>query len=182
MKEFYHVSRADIAEINQFNLQHFPGYIETEGFFSAQEFKDFKITNYPNGISKHGEFYLHNPFRPTGPNLAFTPNELLLETTFELIRQLKFNNRKSRFEITFGCLNLDDAIKLKTEDFGGDGEIYKVSCEKHSIADMNLVRQAGSIIGLQVIAEKYWNGEASPSPFWEVLMENPVNILEKIQY
>jgi hypothetical protein len=45
---------------------------------------------------------------------------------------------------------------------------------------MNLVRQAGSIIGLQIIAEKYWSGKASPVPFWEVLMENPIWILEKI--
>jgi hypothetical protein len=75
---------------------------------------------------------------------------------------------------------LEDAKKIKNKTFKGNGEIYKVSCEKFEIADMNLVRQAGSIIGLQIVAEKYWSGEASPIPFLEVLMENPIWILGKI--
>lgn len=59
--------------------------------------------------------------------------------------------------------------------------IYKVSCEDYIIADMNLVRQAGSIIGLQIVANKYWNGKSSNNAFWEVLMKCPVKILEKIE-
>lgn len=180
MREFYHVARNDLTGIKQFNLQYFSGHIETEGFYSSQEFKDFKAQNYPDGISRHGEIYLHNPYKSTGPNLAFAPNELLLETTFEIVRQLKFPDRKSRFVIAFGCLTFDDAQKLRTGIFNGIGDIYKVSCEKYTVADMNLVRQAGSILGLQIVAEKYWGGQSSPSPFWEVLMENPINILEKI--
>lgn len=31
-------------------------------------------------------------------------------------------------------------------------------------------------------AEKYWKGEASPNPFWEILMKPPINILEKVDY
>jgi len=180
MNEFFHVSRSDLSGISQFNLKHFQGYIEAEMFYTAQEFTDLKLRSYPNGISKHGELYLHHPFKAEGPDLAFTRNELVLETTLELIRQMKFRNRKSRFEITFGCLSLEDAIKLKTEYFNGNGEIYKVNCENYSLADMNLVRQAGSIIGLQILAEKYWNGELSATPFQEVLMENPVTILETV--
>jgi hypothetical protein len=180
MTEFYHVSRNNLAEIKQFKLQKINGYIEAVGCYSAQEFKDHKTKNYPNGISKHGEIYLHNPFKSVGQNLALTPNELILETTFELIRRLKFPDRKSRFVITFGCLTFEDAAILKSKAFGGSGEIYKVRCDKHTVADMNLVRQAGSIIGLQIVAEKYWSGQSSPFPFWEVLMENPVTILEKV--
>lgn len=180
MTEFYHVSRTNLADIKQFDLQNFSGYIETEGFYSAQEFREHKIKSYPNGISKHGEIYLHNLYKSVGQRLEFTPNELTLETTFELIRQLKFPDRKSRFQITFGCLTIEDALKLKFETFGNVGDIYKVECDKYSVADMNLVRQAGCVIGLQIVAEKYWSGQSSPSPFWEVLMENPVIIVEKI--
>jgi hypothetical protein len=180
MKEFYHVSRSDLGTIRQFDLKQFDGHIECLGFYSADEFKQFKLRTFPNGISRHGEIYLHNPYRSVGDNLAFTPNELILETTFELVRQLKFPDRKSRFEITFGCLSLEDARKIKSEAFKGIGKIYKVSCDNYSIADMNLVRQAGSIIGLQIVAEKYWVGEKSPTPFLEVLMENPVNILDQV--
>ncbi|WP_019038352.1 hypothetical protein [Psychroflexus tropicus] len=180
MAEFYHVSRTNLADINKFELQHFSGHIETEGFYSAQEFREYKSKNFPDGISKHGEMHLHKPYKSIGQRLEFTLNELTLETTFELVRKLKFPERKSRFEITFGCLTVDDALKLKTNTFGNIGDIYKVRCHKYSVADMNLVRQAGCIIGLQVVAEKYWGGQSSPFPFWEVLMENPVTILEKI--
>lgn len=180
MTEFYHVSRTNLTDITRFNLQHFSGYIETEGFYSAQEFREHKTKSYPDGISKHGEIYLHTPYMSVGQKLEFAPNELTLETTFELIRQLKFPYRKSRFQITFGCLTIEDALKLKTETFGEIGDIYKVKCEKYSLADMNLVRQAGCISGLQIVAEKYWDGQSSPFPFWEVLMENPVIILDKV--
>jgi hypothetical protein len=180
MAEFYHVSRNDLTDINQFNLQHFSGCIEAEGFYSAQEFREYKSSNFQNGISRHGEIYLHNLYKSVGQRLEFTPNELTLETTFELVRKLKFPDRKSRFEITFGCLTIEDALKLKAETFGNIGDIYKVKCDKYSVADMNLVRQAGSVIGLQIVAEKYWGGQLSPSPFWEVLMENPVTIVEKL--
>jgi len=180
MAEFYHVSRTNLTGIKQFDLQHFNGYIETEGFYSAQEFREHKTKSYPNGISKHGEIYLHNPYKSVGQRLEFTPNELTLETTFELVRQLKFPNRKSRFQITFGCLTIEDALKLKVETFGNVGDIYKVKCDNYSVADMNLVRQAGCIVGLQIVAEKYWGEQSSPFPFWEVLMENPIIIVEKV--
>jgi hypothetical protein len=180
MAEFYHVSRTNLTDINQFDLQHFSGYIEVEGFYSAQEFREFKFLDFPNGISRHGETYLHNPYKSVGQRLEFTPNELILETTFELVRKLKFPDRKSRFEITFGCLTVEDALKLKAETFGNIGDIYKVKCDKYTVADMNLVRQAGCIIGLQIVAEKYWGGQSSQFPFWEVLMENPITIVEKV--
>ncbi|MCG2609168.1 hypothetical protein LZZ98_11660 [Acinetobacter sp. SM34] len=45
---------------------------------------------------------------------------------------------------------------------------------------MNLLRQAGSVIGLKVTANKYWGGQSTENPFWEVLMESPVKILEAV--
>jgi len=180
MSEFYHVSRTNLTDIKQFDLQQFDGCIETEGFYSAQEFREHKTKSYPDGISKHGEIYLHNAYISVGTRLEFTPNELTLETTFELVRQLKFPARKSRFQITFGCLTIEDALKLRNEYFANIGEIYKVKCDKYFVSDMNFVRQAGCVTGLQIVAEKYWEGKSSPFPFWEVLMENPVIIFEKI--
>lgn len=54
-------------------------------------------------------------------------------------------------------------------------EFYHVSR-----ADMNLLRQGGSIIGIQIMAEKYWNGIESQNPFLEVLMGTPIKIIEEI--
>ncbi|WP_379963398.1 hypothetical protein [Epilithonimonas sp. UC225_85] len=180
MTEFFHVSRADITQVSKFNLDYFPGHISCEEFYTIDEFKQHKIDLYPQGISRHGEMYLHTPFLSVGENLRYTPNELTLETVFELVRQLKFPERKSRFVCSFGCLTLEDAKFILNKTFNGIGNIYKVKCENYSEADMNLVRQTGSVIGLQIIAEKYWSGKSSRNPFWEVLMENPISIIEKI--
>lgn len=180
MAEFYHVSRADISSLKELNLINFDGIIEAENFYNSEEFKLYKSELYPDGISKHGEIYLHNVFKATGPNLAFTPNEFFIETTFELARRLKFPNRKSRFECTFACLTIEDALKIRVEQFNNVGKIYKVSCAKFSIADMSLLRQGGSIIGIQIMAEKYWSGIESQNPFLEVLMETPIRIIEEI--
>lgn len=93
---------------------------------------------------------------------------------------MKFPNRKSRFECSFACLTIEDALKIRVEQFDNVGKIYKVSCDKFSIADMNLLRQGGSIIGIQIMAEKYWSGIESQNPFLEVLMETPIKIIEEI--
>lgn len=180
MAEFYHVSRADISSLKELDLIKFDGVIGAEKIYNPEEFQLYKSELYPDGISKHGEIYLHNVFKATGPNLAFTPNEFLIETTFEIIRRLKFPNRKSRFECTFACLTIEDAKKIRVEQFNNAGKIYKVSCDKFSIADMNLLRQGGSIIGIQIMAEKYWNGIESQNPSFEVLMETPIKIIEEI--
>lgn len=181
MKDFYHVSRLDLTNISRFELMKFSGSISAEGLHSAEEFCFYKSNLFPDGISKHGETYLHQPFKSSGPNLSFTPNELTLETTFDIVRQLKFPQKKSRFVCSFGCLTLDDAKKIKHDTFHGQGKIYKVACNNYFLADMNFLKQAGSILGLQIVAEKYWSGQSSNNPFWEVLMECPVQIIAPIE-
>lgn len=181
MKEFYHVARQELTGIPQFELMKFNGHISAEGLHTGDEFHNYKTALFPEGISRHGEIYLHNPFKSDGPSLSFAPNELILETSFDLVRQLKYPEKKSRFECSFGCLTLEDARRIKNETFGGQGKIYRVSCDKYFIADMKYLKQAGSVIGLQIIAEKYWSGQSSANPFWEVLMECPVKIIELVE-
>jgi len=181
MKEFYHVSKNDLTGISKFDLMKFNGHISAEGLYSGQEFHAYKINLFPEGISRHGELYLHNPFKSTGPNLAFAPNELLIETIFDVVRQLKFPNKKSRFVCMFGCLTLEDARRIKDETFSNKGLIYKIGCDNYSLADMNFLRQAGGVIGLQIAAEKYWRGQSSCSPFWEVLMECPIAVIKLVE-
>ena len=181
MNEFYHVSRNDISSIDTFELIDFDGHIEAENLYSSSEFRKHKQSLFPNGISKHGEIYLHNAFKSSGPNLKFTNNEFIIETTFELIRRLKFPQRNSRFLSAFACTSLKEARIIKSKTFGNKGEIYKVSCENYFKADMNLLKQGGSIIGIEIQAEKYWKGESTENPKWEILMEYPVKIIEKIE-
>jgi len=181
MDEFYHVSRKDISTIKSFELQKHEGHIEAETLYSSEEFIASKVNSFPNGLSNHGRQYLQNPFLATGPKTGFTKNEFVLESTFELIRKSKFPNKNSRFTSSFGCLSLEDARRIKKEIFGNTGQIYKVSCDNYTVADMKLLRQSGSIVGLEIVAEKYWSGKTSTNPFLEVIMENPVKILAKIE-
>jgi hypothetical protein len=181
MSFFYHVSRHDISEIQKFELMQFDGTIEFEDFHTANEFKEYKLDLFPNGISKHGEIYLHNPFKSVPPNYSTAPNEFIIETVFELIRRLKFSTKKSRFISTFGCLTLDDAREIRDNVFKNKGSIYLVSCDNYFKADMKFLRQTASIIGIQIVAEKYWSGLSTSNPFWEILMEAPIRIIKKIE-
>jgi hypothetical protein len=180
MNGFYHVSKFDITSKPILDLYKCNGSVETETLHSADEFKEYKASLFPDGLSKHGETYLHNLYKSTGPDMKYLPNEYFIETVFDLIRRLKYPERKSRFLSIFGCLSLEDAQEIRTNIFNGNGSIYKVTCEKYFKADMSLLRQCSSIIGIQIIAEKYWAGLSSTTPFWEILMEPPVAIIEKI--
>ncbi len=181
MAKFFHVTRTDLTLINKFKLGQFENSIEAENLYSSNEFKNFNKAQFPDGISKHGEIFLLNPYQATGPNQGFTNNDFLIEITFELVRKLKFPQRNSRFTVSFGCLNLEDARQLKATTFDGDGEIYEVECNNFFKADMSYLRQGGSIIGMEIMAEKYWSGNSSKNPFWEILMECPVKVLKKIE-
>lgn len=177
MPYFYHVTRSNIENISEFALGVWDGYIAAGGLYSADEFKEQKLKSYPNGISQHGVNYLHHPCtKDAEMGLHFSH---YIENTFELIRRLNFPDRTSRFLCSFGCLTVEDALKLRIENFQNFGIIYKVSCESFFVADMNLLK-TGSIIGMEIMANKYWKGNASANPFWEVLMDTPVTIVEQI--
>ena len=176
MREFYHVSRADISTVKYFELKMTKNAIDLEGYYSSEEFINKKHNLFPKGISKFGEQYLHEYYYPENQN-----NEFIIESVFELIRRLKYPNLKSRFQSTFGCLTIEDAKKIKEITFKGEGNIYKVACDSYFIADMNLLNQARSIIGIEIIANKYWSGIYSKNPTIEVLMNYPVEIIEKIE-
>ncbi|MCG2609167.1 hypothetical protein LZZ98_11655 [Acinetobacter sp. SM34] len=97
MAEFFHVSRTDISFLEEFKLFPHEGGINATSLHIAEEFNNLKSYLYPNGISSHGQNYLQRPYQSCGPNNAFCPNKLVIETTFELIRQLNFPQKKSRF-------------------------------------------------------------------------------------
>ncbi|MDT0677297.1 hypothetical protein [Autumnicola musiva] len=181
MPKFFHVTRTNLSGIDSFQLGQFDNSIAGEYLYSSQDFKSSIRKQYPDGIAKHGEIFLLNTFQSTGPNQGFTDNEFLIEMTFELVRKLKFPERNSRFTVSFGCLNLEDAKRLREITFDGEGEIFEVECDRYFKADMSFLRQGGSIIGMEIMAEKYWSGKSSGNPFWEVLMEYPVKILNKIE-
>ncbi len=175
MKEFYHVARADISELDKLELYNKELNIELPGYYSNREFLNKKNELFPEGLSSHGNQYLGNYYDPDEVN-----NEFLIEFGIELIRRLKYPNLPSRYQSIFGCLNIDDALTIKNNQFRGEGDIYIVSCNSYFVADMGLLNQSRSILGLEIIGNKYWSGNVSSNPFYEVLMKPPVRIIEKI--
>lgn len=181
MPIFYHVARTDITGVEQFDLQSYPGHVEAGWLYTAAEFKGSININFPKGLSNFGSHFLLNPQRSLKGGTFFGMDEYIIEASLELVRKLRFPERNSRFSSFFACLTLEDARKLREDQFGGVGFIYKVSCKHYFQADMRFLRQALSIVGIEIVAMKYWSGIASPDPFWEILMNGPVKILEKIE-
>lgn len=183
MPEFYTVARHDISSktsLDLFKRDNTPIY-ELQNFFTQDDAKNLIDSLYPNGLSSHGRQYLYDKYEwlYDQQGKSYVSYLHIIEVTFELVRLLKFPDKPSRFTSLFGCETLEDARRFKTERCNNSGEIYKVSTDKFFKADMHLLYTA-TIPGNIIIAEKYWKGEASSNPFWEILMQAPVAIIEKV--
>ncbi|SFP78896.1 hypothetical protein [Hymenobacter arizonensis] len=137
---------------------------------------------YPEGLSNHGRQYLFNRFYSINDQWGenYTSHIPLVELVFELTRLAQFPERRSRFAAFFGCETLEDAQRFRAERCNGQGIICLVSCEQYFRADMNSLSLGAGIPSAFVLSERYWRGEAGPNPFWEILMQGPVSILEQI--
>ncbi|WP_424016319.1 hypothetical protein ACOZ4N_01460 (plasmid) [Halorientalis pallida] len=108
------------------------------------------------------------------------PAPVLFETGVELVRQIDHEEEQSRFQSYFGGQTYEDVNQYRQQYQGGDGQIMKVECESYEIRDMDLV-EATSFIEILRKGRKYWKGKAgSDDPTWEVLMEPPVEVVDKI--
>jgi hypothetical protein len=154
---------------------------EVKDLFTQDDAKNLIDNLYPNGISQHGRQYLFDKYVWLYDQYqnSYVSYLQILEITFELVRLWRHTDKPSRFTSLFGCLTFEDALKLKTERFTNSGDIYKVSTDNYFKADMNLLLTA-TIPGNILMAEKYWTGQQGPNPFWEILMNAPVKIIEKI--
>ena len=185
MHEFYTVSRKDISALKTLELlPHDPSILLTEvvGLFTQPEAREVVETLYPMGLSGHGRTYLHNRhhFLYDDNKNSYVSYMPMIETTFELVRLWKFPDRPSRFTSMFGSLTITDAEKFKSEYCGGVGDIYKVSTDSFFKADMKLLYTGASFSGNINLATKYWNGESSADPYFEILMNSPVTIISKV--
>lgn len=185
MAEFYTVSHSNITNLSQLNLfgiNNIDYQNEVKDILSVDDIKRKLTELYPNGISNHGLMYLSTqlPFYTDGNGRSWVHNTGHTESLFELVRQLKFPDRPSRFTSFFGCETVDEAKKFNEKYREGKGVIHKVSTQSYFKADMSLLLNGGSIIGGYKFAEMYWKGEAGSNPFWEILMSGPVKILECI--
>lgn len=185
MTELYFVSLKDLDINQKLNLQTKNDEIpfwNVEGFYTENEAKSKLKELYPNGISKHGIQYLSEKFDFLKSNgKDYVPHMSMIELTFEFVRKTKFPDKPSRFTSVFGCESYEMAKKFRKEYRYDQGKIYKVLAEKCTRLDMRFLSIGLSILGTQIMAEKYWSGKSSKKPFWEVLMTGRIEIIEKME-
>lgn len=111
---------------------------------------------------------------------AIEPHQVHYEWMIEMVRRAEFENQMSRFQSFFAWPDLEDAEAFIEENRTDGKPIFKVECDGYKIRDMNLTEIPYFGIGLDN-ARKYWAGDpGSDSPTWEVVMEPPVEVLERI--
>jgi len=153
---------------------------------------------YPEGLSRHGFRYASamvgedknvstpgksKPLVTALPisdsdssPIFFEPNSTRYEWLFELVRLAEFESCHSRFQAVFGWQNQSEIGDLKPVQ-DRDSQLVKLSCDSYDKRDMNLLEFRSFNGGFEA-ARKYWKGNASPDPTWEILMEPPVEVVE----
>lgn len=156
---------------------------------------------YPEGLSRHGFRYASAmvvednnvsvpgkskplvtaiPISNTNPEYIFSdPHSARYEWFFELIRQAEFESCQSRFQSVFGWRDKSD-IETQTAVQGRDTQLVKLSCENYEKKDEEFLK-FNSFSSAMKNARKYWSGDGSPDPTWEILMEPPVQVVEIVE-
>ena len=156
-------------------------HMALQDVYSAAELAEFLAQKYPEGISHHGEQYLFNVTRYRNVEQeSYTRHMPMLELVFELVRQGQFPHAPSRFTSFFGWETLAEAEEFNRRYRDGQGVICRVTCEDYLRVDMNLLLLAASLPGAMLLAERYWRGEASNMPAWEILMRGPIHVVEVV--
>jgi hypothetical protein len=136
---------------------------------------------YPNGLSWHGQnAFFDQYYYEQVDGRSYVLRQPMLELSYELVRLSHFSDLPSRFTSFYACESLADAQHFRTKHCEGQGVIHRVSCEQYFRFDMNLLHLGIGIPSTLVFAERYWRSEAGPNPFWEILMQGPVTILDQV--
>ncbi len=132
---------------------------------------------FPLGLSPHGLRYLFDRYQFLQGAISVSP---MIELMVELVRRLEFSDYPSRLESFFGTESIETARRFKAEFSQPHHRVFKVSCARHFKADMRLLVIGASAASSINLFKKYWRGESSLEPLWEVLMVPPVTIIEQV--
>jgi hypothetical protein len=106
------------------------------------------------------------------------PHSIHFEHYIEMLRMLEFPEEHSRFQSFFAFPKLEQAKDWAAGN--EDIQIFKVEGDSYEKRDMNLLN-INSFHDLFSKGRKYWRGEKSENPDWEVLIEPPVEVVEKVE-
>lgn len=133
-------------------------------------------TMFPNGVSRHGDSYFLSQPQQSNP-----VNEVV-ELLAEYIRRAHYPLRPSRFQSWFGTESVQGARDFRTEFAGGSGAIWRVRSQESFRADMRLLTLQNSNLVRSWRVHQYWEGQTnSVSPFWEMLLVPPIEVLELVE-
>ncbi|MFA0190474.1 DUF2441 domain-containing protein [Vibrio lentus] len=188
MITFYTVDRSgELNEGLELALQTEFGHIqfqEIENLCTRDDMLQRVIQLYPNGISRHGIYYLltynllvHD--NQTGQPLSLAPHIPVMEGIFELVRKQEFPERPSRMQSVFAWCTEDEAMTYRALN-GNEVSIYEIESDEAFIADQNLLYLGTSIAGATEFARKYWSGERSNNFKPEAIIPLPTLVGRKV--
>lgn len=101
------------------------------------------------------------------------------ERYLELIRRLEFPEKQSRYQSFFAFDNLQ-AAKEFLPSGREKAQIFRVQAANAEKKDQNLI-EVGTLAQVFSKGRRYWRGDKSENPDWEVLLEPPVEVVEKVE-
>lgn len=133
------------------------------------------------GLSEHGRRYHGQLGLPmfgsvgwAGHSAGVVSNELMIENFYELYRHTVHPGLPSRFQSLFAFTTITDAQGFAVKN--GGAPIWALSVPAGAMihrGDMNCLH-VGTYDFMMDWADKYWTGQPSPTPEWEVLLALPV--------
>ena len=195
---FYHIDRTNSLKTGDvINLNKKINLNEECGSYFLNDF-------FPDGISKHGEHYLHDFIATPMNNIPLQSireinNEIgiyISELSIELIRRCKYPYLPSRFTSLFCLLSLDDLKQwpeLKTSNYS----IYEIEYDSNDIYIFDASHIKSSFFHIPCIDGKstygfsssivyttidnYLSQKISQNPKREVLVPLPITIGKKVK-
>ena len=173
--ELFHLDRAQALEVGMSLDQRLTNRHPGTGKIYEVTTKQYDQIEslFEDGLTGHGITYVFNP--------SINSN-ILIEMFFEFHRRSEFPEANSRMQSVFGAEtipDLKDRAGMDSVDVGS-GDVYLVETDDYSIHDASLLNDFGSFIDSVIAAEKYWSGEGTDEPVWEVLMEPKVEVIEYV--
>ena len=172
MSFVYHIDRSCLLSKNQ--ILACTNNYELEDLFNC----------YSNSLSAHGIRYL-------ALNCLTDTSSFLWEIALEYVRMLKYPNYPSRFKCLFAIEKLEEIEIWKSLIGNNPHQIVKIEYYKfdarwitnpgsfHNYCNTNKFDNI-SFGSYCFFADKYWSGQSTNSPLWELLVELPckcINIL-----
>lgn len=196
---FFHVDRTNSLELGDELGLDWSFRLGGEKASQAEpENKQILQEIYPEGLSRHGFRYASAmvgedenintpgeskplvtalPISDSDTPFIFSePNSARYEWLFELVRLAEFESCHSRFQSVFGWQTQSEIGDLSPVQ-DRDSQLVKLSCDSYDKRDMNLLKFRSFSGGFET-ARKYWEGDTSSDPTWEILMEPPVEVVE----